>query len=262
MLSAFILVSCVTLLYAFQYKYPKFHVNSHLLHNNNQISKFSSSTLRMGFFDNLFSEDEEAKRRKEEEKEEMMRAQREILERRRNPKKMRVYEEKYEKRRKEYAKERAVYNFQSGDQGDPLVEWERLKKEGKIKVSDEERDESSSRLGSEGLQSVRTDERMPYIDSGYVEGAAIPTSTTVTAIDSNENDDEFEEFDEGPKIKVGKKKSTLSEENRVAAYAEEQVPEEPAPAQTNKESSDILEEGLESMANEAVKAFNNLFGGK
>ena len=229
--------------------------------------------LKMGFFDNLFSEDEESKKRKEEEKEEMMRAQREILERRRNPKKMRVYEEKYEKRRKDFAKERAIYNFQAGDQGDPLIEWEKLKKEGKIKVSEEERDESSSRLGSAGLQSVRTDERMPYIDSGYVEGAPTPapvpvTKTTTTTTNSNENDD-FEEFDEGPKIKVGKKKSTLSGSGRVAAFVEDVVDDDEITSNTNKnknkakakESSDILEEGLESMANEAVKAFNNLFGG-
>ena len=34
---------------------------------------------------------------------------------------------------------------------------------------DLERDAGSSRLGSEGLLEVRVDERMPYIDPGYVD---------------------------------------------------------------------------------------------
>ena len=41
---------------------------------------------------------------------EQMAAQKEILERRSNPKKMRKYEEQYEDRRKAYGAERAKYN--------------------------------------------------------------------------------------------------------------------------------------------------------
>merc|ERR1711871_1204872 len=151
-----------------------------------------------------------------------------------------------------------------------LIEWEKLKKEGKIKISDEERDESSSRLGSEGLQSVRTDVRMPYIDSGYVEGAPMQALVPTTTATNNSNDND-EEFDEGPKIKVGRKKSSLSGNSRVAAFVEDaeddKDDDEKITSKTNKnktkatESSDDLEEGLESMANEAVKAFYNLFGG-
>ena len=53
---------------------------------------------------------------------------------------------------------------------DPLEDWQRLRDEGKIKMGkDLERDAGSSRLGSEGLLEVRVDERMPYIDQGYVD---------------------------------------------------------------------------------------------
>lgn len=51
-----------------------------------------------------------------------------------------------------------------------MQDWQRLKDEGKIKMGkDLERDAASSRLGSEGLLEVRVDERMPYIDQGYVD---------------------------------------------------------------------------------------------
>ena len=109
---------------------------------------------------------------KEKEKYDMMKIQQEILERRRDPRKMREYEEETDKRRKELAEERAVYKFQrkQEDGYDPLTDWKRLKEEGKIKIGkDLERDEGSRRLGSEGLINVRVDERMPYIDQGYVD---------------------------------------------------------------------------------------------
>ena len=132
---------------------------------------------KMGFFDNIFSKstpdsnnNPASKSLKDIEKEEQMQAQREILERRRNPKKMLEYEQMKEAERLKYAEERAVYKFQtkSGDETyDPINEWKRLKDEGKIKMSkDLERDSKSSRLGSEGLIEVRVDERMPYIDQG------------------------------------------------------------------------------------------------
>jgi len=134
-----------------------------------------------GFFDDLkviFSKEgqQNLNSYKEREKEEQLRAQREILERRRNPQKMREYEEKKDAERKKYAEERAVYSSFQGrkDDGyDPLQDWQRLRAEGKVKMSkDLERDKGSARLGSEGLIEVRVDERMPYIDQGYVDDSA------------------------------------------------------------------------------------------
>ena len=110
-----------------------------------------------------------AKERRKREQEE---AQREILERRRNPQKMQEYDQRQLQKRKELAEEKSVYDFQNKveDGYDPLNEWKRLRSEGKVKVgSDLDRDEGSRRLGSEGLIDVRVDERMPYIDQGYVD---------------------------------------------------------------------------------------------
>ena len=135
------------------------------------------NTLSMGLFDDLkviFS-DEGKKNRKEydeRERDEQVRAQKEILERRRNPKIMSEYEQKIQQNRQKLAEERDVYKFQQKVQDgyDPLIDWKRLRKEGKIKIgTDLERDKGSERLGSEGLIDVRVDERMPYIDQGYVD---------------------------------------------------------------------------------------------
>ena len=109
------------------------------------------------------------------EQEEQMRAQQEILDRRKNPKAMRKYDEAVEERRKGLAEERAVYNFQKKNEDgyDAITDWKRLKDEGKIKIGkDLERNKDTSRLGSEGLIEVRVDERMPYIDQGYVDESA------------------------------------------------------------------------------------------
>mmetsp|Transcript_14818 Transcript_14818/g.34250 ORF Transcript_14818/g.34250 Transcript_14818/m.34250 type:complete len:194 (+) Transcript_14818:711-1292(+) len=105
-------------------------------------------------------------------REEAIEAQREILERRRDPKKMEQYKKDRAKTRKALDDERSVYDFQRKvEKGyDPLKDWTRLRKEGKIKIGkDLKRDESSRRFGSEGLNDVRIDERMPYIDQGYVD---------------------------------------------------------------------------------------------
>jgi hypothetical protein len=102
-------------------------------------------------------------------------AQREILERRRNPQKMQDYEEKVASSRAKLQEEKDVWGFQGKVESgfDPLTEWKRLKNEGKITVGSQmERDPSSSRLGSEGLVDVRTDELLPYIDQGYVDESA------------------------------------------------------------------------------------------
>jgi len=138
--------------------------------------KITDQSLGMGLLDDLkliFS-DEGKKNRKEfeeKEKEEQEALQREILMRRANPKKMQEYRDGTTKRRTALTEERELWNFQQANsKEDPLETWNTLREEGKIKVgSDLERDPDSSRLGSEGLIGVRIDERMPYIDQGYVD---------------------------------------------------------------------------------------------
>jgi len=107
------------------------------------------------------------------EKEEMMSAQQEIMQRRRNPEKMEQYNAEIEARRSKLKEEKDVWKFQQKTDGDPLQDWTRLRAEGKIKAgSDLERDESTRRFGSEGLNEIRTDELLPYIDQGYVDDDA------------------------------------------------------------------------------------------
>ena len=136
-----------------------------------------STSLCMSIFDDLqliFS-DEGKKNRAEYDARiiaEQEEAQKQIMERRRNPEKMRLYEDQRATERKELNDERNLWKFQQkSEEGyDPLTDWNRLRKEGKIKVgSDLERDPTTSRFGSEGLVEVRVDERMPYIDQGYVD---------------------------------------------------------------------------------------------
>jgi len=122
----------------------------------------------------IFSEEGKKNRKAYEERErrEQEAAQREILERRRNPNKMEEYEREYQTKREKLQKERDVWKFQTEQKStnDPISEWNRLKKEGKIKSGSQlERDPTTSRLGSEGLVDVRTDELLPYIDQGYVD---------------------------------------------------------------------------------------------
>lgn len=133
--------------------------------------------LSMGLIDDLkliFSE--EGRKNKAEfearEREEQIAAQKEIFERRRNPEKMKENERKVMERRIKLQEEKDVWKFQNKveDGYDPINEWSKLREDGKIKVGDDlERDEGSRRLGSEGLVDVRIDERLPYIDQGYVE---------------------------------------------------------------------------------------------
>lgn len=58
------------------------------------------------------------------------------------------------------------------DGKDTLGDWKKLKDEGKVVASEQERDAGSARMGSEGLISERIDEKLPYIDSGYVDESA------------------------------------------------------------------------------------------
>ncbi|GMH89869.1 hypothetical protein TrST_g9253 [Triparma strigata] len=139
-------------------------------------SSSSSSTSLFGILDDLkliFSEDGKAARRAyaEKEKDEQEKALKEIQARRRNPKAMEEYNQETNERRQELMNERSKWDFQQKVEPgfDPKDEWDRLRAAGEIKVgSDLERDESSSRLGSEGLVDQRIDELLPYIDAGYV----------------------------------------------------------------------------------------------
>jgi len=134
----------------------------------------------MGFFENLkiiFSEEGKANKAawEKEQREEQEAAMREMLERRRNPEKMEQYEQEVVENRAKLQEEKDVWGFQGKiEEGyDPLTEWNRLKEEGKITVGSQmERDPTTSRLGSEGLVEIRTDELLPYIDQGYVDESA------------------------------------------------------------------------------------------
>ena len=139
-----------------------------------------SHALSMSIIDDLkliFSEEGKSNKAKYDAREraEQEAAQKEILERRRNPEKMEQYEDKVATSRAKLQEEKDVWGFQGKveDGFDPLTEWERLKDEGKITVGSQmERDPDSERLGSEGLVEVRTDELLPYIDQGYVDDDA------------------------------------------------------------------------------------------
>lgn len=140
-------------------------------------AQIRTTALSMGMIDDLrliFSEEGKKNRAVyyEGEKDKMEAAQREIMERRRNPDKMDDYMEGIEKNRADLQEEKEIYDFQQKvEKGyDPLTDWKRLRAEGKVIIGDDlERDPSTSRFGSEGLQEVRVDERMPYIDQGYVD---------------------------------------------------------------------------------------------
>jgi len=144
--------------------------------NQAQVSSYKESQLKMGIFDDLkliFSEEGKTNRAAfdEQQKIEQEAAQRQIMERRRNPEKMEEYENEVAKRRQNLNEESSLWEFQKDSTGsDPMVKWSELRAEGKIKVGDDiERDPTSSRLGSEGLQEIRTDDKLPYIEQGYVD---------------------------------------------------------------------------------------------
>jgi len=141
---------------------------------NNRIKNVDQS-LNMGIFDDLkliFSDEGKKNRAEYDErlKDEQQAEQRKMLMRRADPEAMVDYRKDVNKRRKKLTEDREVWDFQQDKEKDPIEAWTTLRKEGKIQVgSDLERDPGSSRLGSEGLIGVRIDERMPYIDQGYVE---------------------------------------------------------------------------------------------
>ena len=89
------------------------------------------SALSMNFFDNLkviFSKEgqDNIKAFNDREKEEALAAQKEILARRSDPKKMREYEAKNDANRQKLAEERAVYKFQGiSKDGNRLYSYKR-----------------------------------------------------------------------------------------------------------------------------------------
>ena len=124
-----------------------------------------SSRPNLGLFD-FFKESEDQKAAKDA----AWKAQQEMLERRRNPELMAEYNREVEERRRaETERDAELKNLQkTGD----FEAWQRLREEGKVQGVDEtERDADSSRLGSEGLIAERIDEKLPFIDSGYVDGS-------------------------------------------------------------------------------------------
>jgi hypothetical protein len=94
-----------------------------------------------------------------------------VMERRRNPEKMQRYEEEVKSRRLQLESDTRAWDFQREASGaDPLDKWTELRAAGVIKAGDDiERDPTSSRLGSEGLQEIRTDDKLPYVEKGYVD---------------------------------------------------------------------------------------------
>ena len=133
--------------------------------------------VRLGLFD-FFTESAEQKAAKEAAREAEFKAQQEMLARRRNPELREEYErEVVERRAAASAKDAELKELQkSGD----FAAWERLRAEGKLQSADEtERDEGSSRLGSAGLIAERIDEKLPFIDSGYVDEAAPDVMSSV-----------------------------------------------------------------------------------
>jgi len=164
-------------------------------------SSSSSLVLSMSIIDDLkliFSD--EGKKNKAaylaRERAEQEAAQREILERRRNPEKMEEYEQNVNSSRQKLQEEKDIWGFQGKvEEGfDPLTEWERLKDEGKITVGSQmERDKDSERLGSEGLVEIRTDELLPYIDQGYVDESEDVIGNFMNIFGGKKGDDKNEE---------------------------------------------------------------------
>jgi len=122
----------------------------------------------MGLFD-MFKETPEQKAAKDA----AWREQQEMLARRRDPKAMEEYMKEVEaSRTAAAASDVELKQLQKGDGtgADKLEAWKAMKAEGKVKsMDDTERDTKSSRLGSEGLIAERIDEKLPYIDDGYVD---------------------------------------------------------------------------------------------
>ena len=120
------------------------------------------AAAQCGLFD-MFKESDASKAAKDE----AWKTQQEMLARRRDPKKMKEYEDDVLERRRANMKEGAELKaLQANTAGaDTLEAWQQLKAEGKVLASDDmERDADSSRLGSAGLIDARIDTNLPFID--------------------------------------------------------------------------------------------------
>lgn len=139
------------------------------------------SMARHGFLEDLM--DKLEGKDSQDWKEDMYREQQEILKRRR--KTGGFIDEEQEKeiaaRRASFAESEELTKLQKSKSNDDIVDkWKQARDAGKFKTATKglKRDEKSSRLGSAGLFAERVDERLPYIDRGYVkdkkEGAQKP----------------------------------------------------------------------------------------
>ena len=148
-------------------------------HDSGLTTTTTTTVRKMGMLDDLtliFSDKGKQNRKayEDRQRQEQEEAQRAILEARRNPNKKKEYQQRVEERRNKLDAERNVWSFQKDASGaDPLQTWRELRNSGKIKAGDDiARDPTSSRLGSAGLQDVRTDDKLPYIEQGYVDESA------------------------------------------------------------------------------------------
>jgi len=135
----------------------------------------SRKIVRHGFLEDLMDKLEGKDKDKNDEwKEEMYRNQQEILNRRRKSGGFidEAMEKEIQQRRESYAKEGAELKKiqQQAGSKDILSDWKKARDAGKFKTATKglERDQKSSRFGSAGLFAERVDERLPYIDRGYV----------------------------------------------------------------------------------------------
>eukprot|EP00613_Pedinella_sp_CCMP2098_P054901 CAMPEP_0171886474 /NCGR_PEP_ID=MMETSP0992-20121227/41915_1 /TAXON_ID=483369 /ORGANISM="non described non described, Strain CCMP2098" /LENGTH=352 /DNA_ID=CAMNT_0012513125 /DNA_START=187 /DNA_END=1248 /DNA_ORIENTATION=+ len=122
----------------------------------------------MGMFDGLMGG-----KKDDDWKEEAWQAQQEIIRKRKESSGFLSDEDQLEiseRRRIVNTEAKALKSVQNGEGADTLEEWKRLREEGVIKTASSGlvRDTDSGRLGSEGLFVERADEKLPYIDSGYV----------------------------------------------------------------------------------------------
>eukprot|EP00614_Pseudopedinella_elastica_P004737 CAMPEP_0172614226 /NCGR_PEP_ID=MMETSP1068-20121228/49276_1 /TAXON_ID=35684 /ORGANISM="Pseudopedinella elastica, Strain CCMP716" /LENGTH=181 /DNA_ID=CAMNT_0013418941 /DNA_START=94 /DNA_END=639 /DNA_ORIENTATION=+ len=133
---------------------------------------------RNGLFDGIFSESPEEKAWKEQQKQEAWEAQQRILKKRQETGGFISEEAEAEiqqRRVKITQMTKELSDLQTSEnEGDVLESWKKMRDEGKIKTATSGlvRDSGSSRLGSEGLIAERADEKLPYIDQGYVDQEA------------------------------------------------------------------------------------------
>lgn len=161
------------------------------------------STVRHGFLDDLM--DKLEGKDSQDWKDEMYREQQEILKRRR--KTGGFIDEEQEKeiaaRRASFAESEELTKLQKSKSNEDVVDkWKKARDAGKFKTATKglKRDQKSSRLGSAGLFAERVDERLPYIDRGYVK------DNKKAAAGEQQKPNPAEDFFEGLKDMFGGKK--------------------------------------------------------